>query len=354
MPLLFLLACLPDLRETDHDRPGEGAIALDSVTPGYAHTGGGTELTLVGGPFDASAVVEIDGVRAQVLRVEEDRIVVESPALPDSGWSDIAVETDLGWSALEDGLRVFEEARGLAGTFGAIEWYELQGDYWTEDSEDWGVAWWGLIEPEDVHYWDLFDVEEVDSCVSSPTFPTLRVMDLGVEETELVTAAARVALPASEDRFFDAPLYSFEERSSWSVPSIEGGELPAFGIEEVARTPGAFDLYAPYLFGGAPPVLTKSELRLEWGEVEADQIMIMVKRFDQDLGEPVEVLGCVVENDGAFHVKGVNWQEPWEKDQWLYIYVGAVLEGEGEVPLNGADSRVAGVYWLVGAAVTAK
>ena len=50
----------------------------------------------------------------------------------------------------------------------------------------------------------------------------------------------------------------------------------------------------------------------------------------------------------------ITWQEPWEKDQWLYIYVGAVLEGEGEVPLNGADSRVAGVYWLVGAAVTAK
>ena len=216
------------------------------------------------------------------------------------------------------------------------------------------MAWWGLIEPDDVHYWDLFAVDQVDGCVSSPDFPSLRVMDLGVEETQLVSEAGTIALPAAEDRFFDGPLTSYEQRTSWALTSVEGGALPDFSIDEVARTPGAFELYAPYLFGSAPPVLTKSDLRLEWGEVEADRVMIMVKRFGPDLGEPIEVLGCVAENDGEFHVQGANWVEPWDRDQWLYIYVGAVLEGEGTVPLNGAESRVAGVYWLVGAAVTAK
>ena len=87
MPLLFVLACLPDLRDADHDRPGEGGLILDSVAPGYAHTGGGVELTLEGGPFDDSTVVEVDGVRAEVLQVEVDRIVVSSPPLSESGWS---------------------------------------------------------------------------------------------------------------------------------------------------------------------------------------------------------------------------------------------------------------------------
>ena len=163
-----------------------------------------------------------------------------------------------------------------------------------------------------------------------------------------------MASPAAEDRFFDGPLYDYQPRSSWSVPEIIDGSLPDFAIDELAVTPEPFELYQPYLFGDAPPTLTKSELNIEWSDVDADRIMIMVKRFDQDLEEEIEVLGCVAENDGAFHVRGLNWEEPWDNDQWLYIYVGAVLEGEGVVPLNGADSRVAGVYWLVGAAVTAK
>ncbi len=358
MSLLALLACLPDLNDADHNRPGEDTepleLTLDAVSPGYAHTGGGTELSISGGPFDGSAMVEIAGVPADLLSVEEDLIVVLSPELPESGWAELRVETDLAAGELSDALEIFEDARGLAGTFGALEWYELQGDYWTDGSDDWGVAWWGLIDPEDVHYWDLFDVEDIDKCVSNPTFPSLRMVDLGVEETKLVAGDASVVLPAAEDRFFDGPLYSFPQRVTWGVPEIQGGDLPDFGIDQLATTPEAFDLYQPYLYGDAPPVLTKSDLRLEWGEVEADRIMIMVKRLDPSQEVEIETVACVVENDGAFHLQGVNWMQPWANGQWLHMYVGAVVEGGGEVPLNGADSRVAGVYWLVGAAVTAK
>jgi hypothetical protein len=352
MLLLTTLACLPNL--TEHDRPEEGALAIDAVAPEYAHTGGGTELELFGGPFDGTVKVEVDGVQAKVLVVEPDRLVIESPALEATGYADIRVSSDVGDGGMEDAVRVFEDGRGLAGSFGALEWYELQGDYWTSDSDDWGVAWWGLIEPEEVHYWDIFDTGGMDKCVSSPSFPALNVMDLGVEQTELVAENSSLALPASEDRYFDGPLYDFPQRSVWSLPQVQGGELPDFSIDELAVTPEAFDLYQPYLFGDAPPTLTKSDFRLEWGDVEADRVMVMLKRYDASLEEEIEVLGCVAENDGEFHVKGVNWTQPWEADQWVYIYVGAVLEGEGVVPLNGADSRVAGVYWLVGAAVTAK
>ena len=355
MMLLLSLACLGNL---DHKRPdgpnANAGLALDAVSPGYAHTGGGTELSLVGGPFDDTVEVEVGGVPADILSVEKDRLVIASPALDEVGYTEVVVRSVEGEALLDGAIRVFEDGRGLAGSFGALEWYELQGGYWTEDSDDWGVAWWGLIQPEDVHYWDLFDVDEVDTCISNPSFPTLNVMDLGVEQTKLVVGDASVALPAAEDRFFDGPLYDYQPRSSWSVPEVIDGSLPDFAIDELAVTPEPFELYQPYLFGDAPPTLTKSELNIEWSDVDADRIMIMVKRFDQDLEEEIEVLGCVAENDGAFHVRGLNWEEPWDNDQWLYIYVGAVLEGEGVVPLNGADSRVAGVYWLVGAAVTAK
>ena len=154
----------------------EEMLAVDAVAPTYLTSNGG-EIEIFGGPFDGSAQVMLDAVEATVVSVDQDRLVVDVPALS-SGWVDVRVETDLGYGELERGLRVFEDATGLGGSLGAIEWYELQGTYWTNDSQDFGTAWFGLIEPEDVHWWDIFGVE-TDACTADPSFPALKVWDTG-------------------------------------------------------------------------------------------------------------------------------------------------------------------------------
>ena len=288
-----------------------------------------------------------------MLSVEADRLIVELPPASE-GMRDVIVESDLATAELEDGIRYFTDGTGLAGTVGAIEWYELQGSYWTEDSSDFGSAWWGLVEPEDVHYWTLFGVEE-DSCVAAADFPSLRFMDTGLATTSLSVGERDIELEALDDRTFDSLLSAneYQEYSTYGV-DINGGDLPDFSIPELARTGAAFDLYAPYVFGSAPPELAKNELEIEWGQADADRMVIWVERYDEDLTEVIEAVACVARDDGEFKVPGSVWEQEWDYDQWLYIYVGAVREDGGTVPLNNAESRVAGVYWLLGAASTTK
>ena len=351
--LLSLLLTTACMRELPSDRPGvDGELSIDALDPAYGSTLGGELAWISGGPFETGDRVFLGEQELEVLSVQPEALEVVLPAT-DEGRYDLRVEGALGEAVLDEAYRSFRDGTGQAGALGAVEWYELQGSYWSEDSQDFGVAWWGLIEPEDIHYWDIFGAD-TDACVSEPVFPELRLWDLGASEAELAVRDRSLVLQAREDRIFDGSLGSedFVEGARYSVPLVSGGNLPDFGVEELARTPGRFDLYSPYLYGSQAPALQKSELEFEWGAAEADRVMILVERYDADLNELIEVVGCVAQDDGAFKVPGKTWQQPWESGQWLYIYVGAVREGEGVVPLNNADSRVAGVYWLLGAAVT--
>ena len=357
---LLILGCLPNLSR-NHDRPGEGdtaavdLLSVESVSPDYATSLGGTEATLTGGLFDGSARVFVGGEEAPVVSVDAESITFEVPAVS-AGMRDVVVETDLGQGELESAIRVFEDGTGLAGTVGAIEWYELQGSYWSEDSDDFGAAWWGLIEPQDLHYWDLFGASgDADSCVSDPEFGGMRVMDTGLAEVQMVVDGRVIPMDVLEDRTFDGPLFDgdFKAYSTYGV-SLDAGELPAFDIPELARTGGSFDLYEPYLYGSSPPVLSKTELEFEWGNADADRVILWVERYDQSLSERLEVVACVTQDSGEFKIPADAWAKTWDNDQWLYIYVGAVREDGGIVPLNNSDSNVAGVNWLLGAATTSK
>jgi hypothetical protein len=346
--LLSLVLATGCMRELPNDRPGEGpdgageVLPVEGLEPAFGSTLGGGEALVFGGPFDGSARVFLGEQELEVLSVEPDALTVVLPET-EEGRHDLSVVSDLGEGSLDDAYRSFRDATGLAGSLGAIEWYELQGDYWTEDSRDFGVAWWGLIEPEDLHYWDIFGVE-TDACASEPAFPELRLWDLGMSEAELQV----------KDRIFDGGLQDadYVEGARYSVPLVTGDTLPEFSVDKLAKTPSGFDLYSPYLYGSAAPALQKSELDIEWGAADADRVMILVERYDADLDELIEVVGCVASDDGQFKIPGRTWEQPWESGQWLYIYVGAVREDGGTLPLNNADSRVAGVYWLLGAAVT--
>lgn len=348
--IVSLLACGNFRRNERPDTPL--VVGVDSVSPEYATTLGG-QVDILGGPFDDSARVFVDEMEAEVISVERNTIRVSLPEL-DLGWADVRVEVEDGEGSLDEALRIYQDGTGLAGTMGALEWYELQGNFWTEESQDFGSAWWGMIQPEDMHYWSLFGVQD-NKCISNPQFPQLQVIATGADEVVLESEQTSVTLVAADDEIFDATLRSqdYVEWADYAVPSLAGAELPEFGIDRLAATPGAFDLYTPDFSTAKPPSLSQDELVFEWGEVDADRVIIQVeRRAKNDIEDIQETVVCVVDNDGSFEIPSDAWDASWQSDEWLYLYVGAVREDGGIIPLNNSESRVAGIYWLLGAAST--
>jgi len=348
--IVSLLACGNFRRNERPDTPV--SVDVEAVSPEYATTLGG-KMDILGGPFDDSARVFVDELEAEVISVERDAIRVSLPEL-DLGWADVRVEVEDGEGSLDEAFRVYQDGTGLAGSLGALEWYELQGSFWTQDSQDFGTAWWGLIEPQDTHYWSIFGVQD-NNCISNPSFPQLQVIATGADQVVLESEQTSVTLVAAEDEIFDASLLSqdYLEWADYALPSLSGTELPEFGIDRLASTPGSFDLYTPDFSKSTPPSLSADELVFEWGEVDAQRIIIQVERRAQsDIEDIQETVVCVVDNDGSFEIPADTWAADWDQDEWLYLYVGAVREDGGIIPLNNSDSRVAGIYWLLGAAST--
>ena len=93
----------------------------------------------------------------------------------------------------------------------------------------------------------------------------------------------------------------------------------------------------------------KPDVDVEGGE--GDELLVMVRRSDANYNE-LETVGCVVTNDGGFTVPQSAWKAPWGEGEWLFIYVGAMAEGEAVLPHNNSESRVVGLRWVVGAALT--
>ncbi|MCB9793761.1 MAG: hypothetical protein H6741_13665 [Alphaproteobacteria bacterium] len=253
---------------------------------------------------------------------------------------------DTGWEE-----PIVRDSPGMAGAVGAIEWYTLQGSYWEQGSEDFGLAWWGLVEPREFRYNQLYG-GQMDGCVANPSFGTLGIYALGVPETLIGTAGGPAFnLDLAQDGFYEATLApgDFVPNAIYDLGEVADGELPTFAIADLARTPSTPQLQAPALTGSQVPTLGQDELRFEWTPQGADEVYIQIDR--QANGQIVESVGCVVADDGSFEVPANLWGA-WGSDEWLFIYVGASLEGQGTVTLNNSESRAVGIAWAMAAALT--
>lgn len=246
-----------------------------------------------------------------------------------------------------------QDAAGLAGAIGAIEYYTLIGDYWAEGSSDYGLAWWGLVEPLDFHYSEVFG-GVIDGCTTHLGFPRVTLYDLGVGATTLVSGAVALTMPLAEDGFFAADLSAadFVPEARYDLSPIVGGGLDGMAVSGITRTPGDFALLTPALGGAQPIALGPEDLSFTWASAGADAVYLLVQRRDlDDLTRVVEEVGCVVADDGAFTLPADAWDGAWTSGQWIYVYAGAATEADGIVPLNGADSRMVGISWQLGAAL---
>ena len=346
--------------DTDGDdgpeAPEGDTLVVNALTPAFGPRGGGSEIAISGGDFDATSRVWFDGVEATVLSWSTTELLVETPSVAAVGFVDVDVETATAAGLLPNGFETldFDDATGLTGALGSVEVYEVLGDYWAAGMEDFAYAWWWLLdEPGVIHQWQLFAGTTMGQC-SRNAFDPSDWPELDVEIQSMLTVggssfAMQDALSGSGfEREFASTDYV--TNGTWDL-SVTSTELPDFSVPGFAITPSDFALTAPVLTGSVAPTLGSQDLDFRWTGADGDLVLIYVKRYGQD-GSFVDAVGCAADAaSGSFSIPASEFSG-WSAGQTLYIYVGNVLEGDAVLPINNATSGVAGISWKLGGAVT--
>lgn len=350
-PLVFFLAaCGGGGLQLPFGDDGEDGLAIAQVSPAWGHALGGAEVVVQGGPFADGAQAWFGGEEAEVLDVQEGAITVR---LPPHAAGEVAVQVSSGrQGARREGAFTYHaDATGLAGAFGAVEWYTLLGSYWQAGSASFGQAWWGLIEPQDLAYADVFG-GVVDGCVSGLRFPAMEALALGVQGSALTDGAHTLSGERAPDGFYEAAMQvAPAPEASWDLLPLEGGALEGLAVEDLAWMPEPPALLEPQLDGAQVARLAVDELALGWTPQGEGPLYVLAVLHDAELNE-LEAVGCLAADDGAFAVPPELWTREWPEEGWLFLYLGAAGPGGGALPHNGARSEVVGLSWSLGAALT--
>ncbi len=358
----------PDLEDTAE--PGETGLDtgspdrdpvlpwIDLISPGFGPRGGGTRVELDGGGFTDDVVVHLDGSEARVVSVTADGLVVETPEIEAVGIVDLVVSTAGGNAVQTFRSLDFDDATGLAGAIGVVEWVSYLGTYWSAPApSDYGGARWRFLDvPADTHLWDEYGPGE-DLCRSGEAdLGTWVAWEPEVSDVDLLAEESDVELTWSQEQgWFVGSL----DTSTWRAESSYGlsypgsSAVPAFEVEDFAHTPRVLELISPDLTGDRIPSLSSEDLTFVWKPAGSDRIVFHLWRDAGHGASETESVVCTTQDDGEFTVPVSAWSG-WRAGDTLYVIIGAVSEGSGTLPLDNSDSRVAGVSWVIGAASTSR
>ena len=343
--------------DTDTDADTDTAVEpveLLEVQPSFGPRGGGSTVTLLGTGLTVAASVDFGGEAATLLEQSDDGLVLSTPAVDAAGRVDVGVDQGGAAASLPEGFRYLDldDASGLSGALGALQWFDHVGSYWAPEIQDYGlVQLWFPASPDAGRYRDLF-AEGMDRCASDRfAVDSSGGMDLSGANAVLSADLGSTLEPvwdAAELRF-ELPVGSgeLEDDSSFDLTLSGLWGLPEFTIEGFASTPEPFRLTSPDMTGGSPITLGNDELSFTWEAIEADAVVVYIARISNTGFSTLEVLTCLAENDGAFTIPSDAWAGYLPGNQ-LYTYVGALQESEATVPLNNGETSVAGIAWNVG------
>lgn len=342
-----------------------GDLSITAVDPPWGSNAGGQDVTVLGGPFDTSAQVELGGVAALVVGVAPDQLTVRLPATAAEGIVDVSVTTDDASGTLTNAFYFFPDGTGKAGMVGSFEWYEYLGGYWTGSTTGFGYAWAMLVEPIDVHLWDFYAPTD-NGCVSEYS-PSLKIYyyDLGLGEIEFTTGGRSVPLTwdaAGGAWERDTTAMTSGTSGDWRagatydlVPAIATG-FPTLETSNAFTTPAQFNVTGPQtsssnsITGNTAPTFRQSELQMSWSTSgAADRMVLVLDRYAADQTTLLETVTCVAPySAGSITVPSSVWNG-WAANNVVFVLFGAVREGTGTFSWDGSQSRVAGVSWRLGA-----
>lgn len=346
--------------DTDTDtEPVLTGIDVDSLTPPYGSTAGGQEVTITGGPFDADVVVTFGDAVAGISSISETSLVVITPPVAEEGATTVTVVSGEDGGQLPEGFMFFANASGLAGSVGVWLWAELTGNYWGSSSYSDGFGGFLFIQPADFHWWQ-FSAPAMDSCANDATHvydgPELFVYDLGVEGgvTDLtlrpqVGSDVTVSYDATSYYYQRDPLAStaYIDNGWYDLLPISGGLLAGMAVDNLFRAAGPMTVQQPAISGASVPYLDRSQTFL-WTPGGYSWVEISLAIIDVSGKAVQESVTCVVQDDGEFTIDGSKFTA-WPTGRQVNIGFTAVREGNTLLPHNDADSRVVGMYQMIGA-----
>ncbi len=350
--------------DTDSDTDADTDVDIDtsleelditSVSPPYGSTAGGSQVVIQGGPFDSSAVVYFGGEVAGISSISGGSITAITPAVAEEGTRSVSVITDTHGGKLKDSFDYYQDGTGLAGAIGSIFWYDYVGNYWGGSSQTDGFAELTLIVPTDFHYWQFF-VPTMDTC--QPYGGTysysgdLYVYELGVSSLTITPSSGAATTLAWDEAslFFTAdPIASnqYTKNAWYDLSAPTGGPLAGMGVEDVLRAGGNVTVTQPAIQGNNPPDIYRNQ-SVRWTAGDADWIIIYMLMLDATQTSIEQGIICVVSDDGVFDVNSSEFTS-WTTGRQVNILFTPVRETTTILPHNNAESRVAGMYQMVGA-----
>jgi hypothetical protein len=335
--------------DTDTDADAD-LIEVTSVSPTYGTTAGGTSVTIRGGPFDSSASVRFGGVSATVESVNRNELRVRSPAQTNEGLVDVSIVTDTGSGALTSGFTYWQDGSGLAGMIGEFGWYDYVGGYWSSGADS-GSGWFLPVVPFAFDHWELY-APSLDQCALDYSYGgSFSYYDLGVSSWNLMLPSSG-SIPFTWDpavQWFYNDTFSntkYIQNGSYSLPAVSAVDMPELEVPDAVYAPSSFTVTSPSINSTAPPTFTRGNITLGWSGATGDFMLAILQVAS---GTTVkETVSCALRDDGSFTVPGSTFSR-WATGDTLYVLVGRARYASGTVTFNNADSRIAGVYWVVGA-----
>jgi hypothetical protein len=239
-----------------------------------------------------------------------------------------------------------------AGAFGVLSYTKYQGTYWDGETDDTLSLTWGIIEPFDLRFYDLY-ATDWDRCeVDYDGGRGYTFEEIGADTSTLAVGGDDYEVPYAEQGVFsgDLPLSAWRPQEEYEMRVEGSDEYEDFTIYDFVDAPGEFALATPDLDSDLQTV-DESDLTFRWTGDDGEAFTLDLILVDGQTGDTLQTVSCLADNDGEFKVPPGTFTR-WERDAVLYMFVSLMSHGEGIVQPNGGRSAVAGIFTLYGAALT--
>jgi hypothetical protein len=347
----------------DTDETGETGdtnldpLAITDVSPPYGSNAGGYTVVISGGPFDDSARVTFAGprdtVEGTVEDAQEDALTVTVPASSDTSDVDVIVVTDTREGELTDGFIYWPDATDQYGLTGALEWFDMVGNYWGGAEADFGDAWLVFLTPTPKRYAELWAASAQDQCESD------YVGTSGVSAEAIGAADLTLRPPTSGTIVLDQDatttyLYwndtfaagRYVQGGAYALDPIDSPDYPAIEITNILEAPNSFSVTAPNISGSSAPTISRTQ-SITWSGSGGDFMVMQFRLWNSAGTDFQEIVTCWARDDGNFSLQNV-WTS-WTSGRQVDVLVGRAIEGTGTLPHTNAKSGMVGIYWVYGA-----
>lgn len=350
---------------------------ISSISPAYGSTNGGTEITIIGGPFSGDARVTIGGYPATLLSNMGSQIRVSTPMASVEATAEVRVDMDAGFGISPIGFHYFEDGTNQSGAFGQVEMIEFLGGYWldgngnpiTNGAKE-GSFFIGFHQPADFQWWQFY-TPTMDSCAKAGidadgddiydnndyyTYSgEIMVTDIGTNTLTLssqsIQTLSRGSSSTEDINYFfyqvaGLPEAAIIDNSFFSL-DIPSGTLEGLNIPQFARASKRTVPSSPVMTG-ADPMAISSTQTFTWNPSGGDWIQIQMYHRNS-LGFVDSNIRCIAQDDGVFTIS--NFHQNWVYGETIYIMFSRIFESNTRLPYNNAESRVTGVYTVIGAGI---